>query len=122
MDAAYVVQYESALRSKEREIVTVLMHREGIAVDAQPDPFDEAQNAVERAVLVQNLDRNSLLLRDVQNALARIADGTYGDCLNCGEEISHKRLRAAPWARLCLDCQENADREQKQTPDFGIAA
>jgi DnaK suppressor protein len=39
-------------------------------------------------------------------ALGRIDDGTYGECLNCGQEIGPKRLEAIPWARYCITCQE----------------
>ena len=47
--------------------------------------------------------------RHVRAALERIAEGAYGTCLECDEEISHKRLHAMPWATLCIACQERAD-------------
>ena len=55
------------------------------------------------------LNRNSIdvmLLREIQEALGRIDDGSYGLCLECDEEISKKRLEAIPWARHCITCQE----------------
>lgn len=42
-------------------------------------------------------------------ALARIELGTYGRCLECGEEISAKRLDAVPWASLCVSCQKQME-------------
>src|ERR1700683_5030385 len=55
------------------------------------------------------LNRNTLdikLLREVQDALRRIEQGTYGVCYECEEPISVKRLEAVPWAKFCVSCQE----------------
>ncbi|HEV8105184.1 MAG TPA: TraR/DksA C4-type zinc finger protein [Gaiellaceae bacterium] len=45
---------------------------------------------------------------EIDAALARIEDGTYGTCQNCGKQIGVERLRAIPWARLCIDDQRRA--------------
>src|SRR5262245_34239950 len=55
------------------------------------------------------LNRNSLeksLLREVEEALMRVKEGTYGICQECEEPISAKRLQALPWAKFCVSCQE----------------
>jgi len=55
------------------------------------------------------LNRNSIdvmLLREIREALERIDDGEYGHCGECDEPISKKRLEAIPWARHCIECQE----------------
>lgn len=52
------------------------------------------------------------LLRDIDAALKRIEDGTYGVCEECGEEIPFARLTAIPTARCTADCQEKLDREK----------
>lgn len=55
------------------------------------------------------LNRNTLdikLLREVQDALRRLEQGTYGVCYECEEPISGKRLDAVPWAKFCVSCQE----------------
>jgi DnaK suppressor protein len=101
----------AALTAKERELTAKLKRRDGLAVEAQPDMFDEIQDALDRALVIGNLDRTSALLRDVRAALARAEDGSYGLCLRCEEEINPKRLAAVPWAALCLRCQERADHE-----------
>lgn len=44
------------------------------------------------------------LLAEIDAALQRIEDGTYGICTNCGKSISEERLEALPWASLCIDC------------------
>jgi DnaK suppressor protein len=55
------------------------------------------------------LNRNSIdvsLLREVEEALERVEEGLYGECMDCDEPISTKRLEAIPWARYCISCQE----------------
>lgn len=49
-------------------------------------------------------------LTQIDHALARLAEGTYGMCERCGKAISEERLRARPWATLCIDDQRLADR------------
>ena len=50
------------------------------------------------------------VLNQIDAALARIEDGTYGTCSNCGREIAPERLEAYPWASLCIDCKREAER------------
>src|SRR3954470_24342755 len=45
-------------------------------------------------------------LNKVDDALARLEQGTYGNCFECGDEIAEKRLRALPFAVRCKDCEE----------------
>ncbi|HHW47047.1 MAG TPA: conjugal transfer protein TraR [Clostridiaceae bacterium] len=47
------------------------------------------------------------LLKEIHDALGRIDDGSFGKCEFCGNEISEERLEALPYARLCIDCEEN---------------
>jgi DnaK suppressor protein len=49
-------------------------------------------------------------LEQVERALAKVDEGTYGICERCGREIGEERLRARPWALLCIDDQRLADR------------
>jgi DnaK suppressor protein len=49
-------------------------------------------------------------LQQIDRALAKIEDGTYGICERCGREIGEERLRARPWALLCIDDQRLVDR------------
>ncbi len=49
-------------------------------------------------------------LRNVEHALERLEEGTYGTCEECGLEIGEKRLKAMPFARYCVDCQKEKER------------
>src|SRR5437763_8949428 len=58
-----------------------------------------------------SLEENSEhVLADIDAALKRIEDGTYGICTNCGKQIPEERLEARPWATLCIDCQRDRER------------
>jgi len=81
---------------------------EEIAVD-----FLETQQ--EQSILVNE----QALLTEVEQALERINQGTYGRCVNCGQPIPEKRLEALPWAARCVKCEEqleqrNLSREETQ--------
>ncbi|HVP00275.1 MAG TPA: TraR/DksA family transcriptional regulator [Bryobacteraceae bacterium] len=82
---------------------------DSIRIHQVADPIDMTQEASERDVAVQILDRESALVRQLRSALDRIRDGSYGICLQCEEEIAPKRLKAMAWAELCIHCQEKAD-------------
>src|SRR5579871_6263450 len=105
-------KYKKLLEVKQAELSNGLRNREDIAIEKTPDAIDEVQLAGERELAIRNLDRESNLLRQVRAALARIADGSYGTCLHCEEDISPKRLNAVPQTPYCIKCQEAADRHE----------
>src|SRR5438094_9193136 len=110
-------KYKAMLESKQADLSAGLRNREDIAIEKTPDAIDEVQLAGERELAIRNLDRESNMLRNVRGALSRIADGSYGTCLHCEEEISPKRLNAVPWTAYCIKCQEAADRHEFETVD-----
>jgi DnaK suppressor protein len=102
--------FKTILTAKHWELERAMGRRDGIAIERTADALDEVQSAADRELTTRGLERQSELLRNVRAALDRIAEDAYGACLECEEEISHKRLRAMPWATLCITCQEGADR------------
>jgi DnaK suppressor protein len=105
--------FSERLTAKQAELTRALALRDGIAIERTADALDEVQFAAARELRTRTLERESSLLRDVRLALDRVADGSYGDCRQCEEEIPSRRLNAIPWATLCIRCQEQADRRQK---------
>ncbi len=65
-----------------------------------------------REVAIRNLDRESKLLKEVNAAMKRVEEGSYGTCLRCDEEIPEKRMKAVPWAAYCVPCQEAIERQR----------
>src|ERR671924_129981 len=112
MSQTELQKYKTILEAKQAELSVGLRNREDIAIEKTPDALDEVQLAGERELAIRNLDRESNLLRNVRGALVRIADGSYGVCLHCEQDIKPKRLDAVPWTKYCIRCQEAADRHE----------
>ena len=106
------------LNGKKEEATRTLGRREGLTIERTPDAVDEVQLAAGRELSTRNLEHALSVLREVRAALNRIADGSYGVCLQCEEEISQKRLNAVPWATLCIDCQEQSDSNRQSEREY----
>jgi len=102
--------YEKLLRKKAEEVRRSMSAQKVAQVvtrlDVPSDEGDLSQQSHEEWIF---LNRNTLeikLLREVEAAIRRIEQGTYGVCHECEEPISPKRLDALPWAKYCVKCQE----------------
>ena len=82
-----------------------------------PDPNDRATLESEFSLELRTRDRERKLIRKIDEALQRIEDGSYGYCLETGEEIGIKRLEARPVATLSIEAQERRERREKQYGD-----
>ena len=113
MDRKSIERFKKALQTRHREL------RHGLAQankeprtgqhDYGKDEGDRANTSLARELDVSQRSRDRGLLTSVEAALKRISDGTFGECLNCGQEINAKRLEAIPWVRYCITCQELID-------------
>lgn len=74
--------------------------------DTQDVTTDFLETQQEQSIMVNQ----QALLTLVNNALQRLEDGTYGQCLQCGQPIAPKRLEALPWAERCVICEEQLER------------
>ncbi len=81
--------------------------------DDFPDEIDTASSEVGLAFIGRLRERESGLLGKVNKALEKIAEGEYGECENCGEEIGLKRLEARPVARLCIECKSEQEKLER---------
>lgn len=81
--------------------------------DAIKDLGDQANTAYTREFFFGLGTGSRSSLRDVNAALTRIDDGSFGNCERCGEAIGDKRLEAMPWARYCIDCQRLVEEEER---------
>jgi DnaK suppressor protein len=82
-----------------------------------PDPNDRATQEEEFSLELRTRDRERKLIRKIDDALKRIDDGSYGYCLETGEEIGIKRLEARPVATLSIEAQERRERRERQYGD-----
>jgi RNA polymerase-binding transcription factor len=82
-----------------------------------PDPNDRATQEEEFSLELRTRDRERKLIRKIDEALKRTEDGSYGYCLETGEEIGVKRLEARPVATLTIEAQERRERRERQYGD-----
>ena len=79
---------------------------------AFPDPTDRATLESERSLTLRIRDRERKLRNKVEDALARMEDGTFGICEVCEDEISFKRLEARPVTTLCINCKSEQEQDE----------
>src|SRR6516225_12044412 len=96
-----------------REINEDLKHgREG-AKDDGMDTYDLASEERDREINFILSDRERIKIKQIDDALERLGDGSYGVCESCGLDIAEERLNAMPFTRLCRDCQQEQEHEAK---------
>jgi DnaK suppressor protein len=81
------------------------------------DAVESAEADIQEDIEFALVQMKSETLNKITDALARLEQGDYGNCYDCGEEIAEKRLRALPFAVRCKDCEEhreNAERRERQ--------
>lgn len=103
-------------RDLMQEVDRTVLHMKDEAANF-PDPNDRATQESEFSLELRTRDRERKLIRKIEEALKRIDDGSYGYCVETGEEIGIKRLEARPVATLCVEAQERRERREKQYGD-----
>ena len=109
---------ERQLKTKMSELLSQQRDQGALKVEEAADPLDQIQAATERDVLVGLLNRDAQLRDDLRRAFELMEEGTYGVCEDCEESIAPARLKAIPWARCCVSCQEMRDREVNEYDVF----
>ena len=107
-----MVQRDELLSEAEHTINTKL----GAEKQSFPDPTDQATAELDNNFLLRLRGREQKLLKKIDEAIARIDEGTYGVCESCGGQIGLKRLEARPVTTLCIECKtEQEENEKRQT-------
>jgi DnaK suppressor protein len=78
------------------------------------DVDDQAVQSHEEWIFLNRNNIDVMLLREINEALARVEDGTFGECMECEDPISIKRLEAIPWAKYCIGCQEEISAREEE--------
>jgi len=117
---AELQRFKSLLDEKRAQIVANAQSTlaEDMALDANdlPDEMDLASSEYLQSFQFRLRGREKVFLEKIDRALVKIAQGDFGVCDECGEEISIKRLEARPETTLCIRCKEDQERAEK---DFG---
>ncbi len=110
MNARDLDRYERLLVAKLDELSARRDGAETLVPGAGERPgdlADQANSDAEAELQVSVHQSDAHLLRAIEEALARIRQGTFGVCQACKQPISKARLEAVPWARLCRECKEH---------------
>jgi len=113
MDQKSIDRFKKSLQAHHRELQSGVAQAQQNLRTAQhdygKDEGDRANTSLAREIDLAQKSRDRALLALVDAALKRISEGTFGNCLNWGQEINTKRLEAIPWVRHCITCQELID-------------
>lgn len=120
MNKAQLKKFKTMLEEKRDEIVKKAKQTlsEDMMLDANdlPDEMDLASSEYLQSFTFRLRGREKSFLDKIEKALAKIEDGSFGNCEECGEEITVKRLEARPETTLCIRCKEDQERAEK---DYG---
>ena len=113
MDKKRMEQFTTRPETRQQELRRLVSRnvQDGRAADEQAaqDIADKAANSYTKEFLFHQSNNDRQLLQLVEEALARIREGSYGECVNCGNELNAKRLEAVPWTRYCINCQDKVE-------------
>jgi DnaK suppressor protein len=88
------------------EIAKTRSAEEETSDELTQDIADKAVSSYTREFLYSLTDGERSTLLQIDDALVRIDEGTYGFCVSCAQPMAEKRLTAVPWAPYCVECQE----------------
>lgn len=118
VDKKKLEHYKELLLKQRQQILNVgLLNKSDdlhVSEDDLSDETDLASSLIQQQLSCTIREREFAKLRRIDMALERVADGTYGHCEECEEEINAKRLENQPWAELCIQHAEEKEREESQ--------
>ena len=112
--------FKKLLDERRQELMTEAvgtMHGMGMVGESRetfPDPTDRASLEGNRNLTLRIRDRERKLITKIDEALGRIADGSYGVCEDCGGAIGVERLRARPVTTLCIACKSEQEATERR--------
>ncbi len=116
MDKKRLDYYKKKLQTRREELLRVIARTEQEGREADEDPTvdlaDKAANSYTKEFLFGQTHNDRALLQLVDDALRRIKEESFGQCVSCEQELQQKRLEAVPWTRYCINCQEKQERGQ----------
>jgi DnaK suppressor protein len=109
MEHGDVERLRQKLEFQRHETRQFLRHldQEARSLDAEAtqDSADRCVISLSKEALFERSSQRRTVLGLIEAALKRIADGSFGTCVGCGDEIQDQRLQALPWTQFCLRCQ-----------------
>jgi len=117
MDAKLLTKYKKLLLEEKQRLINnsknALKNELALSPDDLPDETDLAASEVNQNLVFKLRDRERQLLSKIDEALARMDAGTFGECEDCEEPIEPRRLEARPMSTLCIACKEKQEHREK---------
>lgn len=116
MDSKKLEHFRTILQNQLRGLTEQVSDDRAAAIESADgdakDVVDKSQQDVNQELALQLGERASKMITEINQALQRIDDGTYGKCERCGKDIDERRLEAVPTASYDAACQEAIEQEQ----------
>jgi DnaK suppressor protein len=100
----------------QRAMLSAVEQGRETVTDETQDVADQAVASYQKELLFSQGTTGHVQLTLIRAALDRLADGSFGECLNCGTRIGTKRLEALPWTPYCINCQEKIENGEIEDP------
>jgi DnaK suppressor protein len=117
MEAKTLAKYRKLLVEEKQRILNnsknALQNELSLSPDDLPDETDLAASEVNQNLVFKLRDRERQLLTKIDEAMARIEEGSFGTCMDCEENIEIRRLEARPVSTLCIACKERQEHKEK---------
>ncbi|OHB30403.1 MAG: hypothetical protein A2X84_08080 [Desulfuromonadaceae bacterium GWC2_58_13] len=114
MDEAQTKQAKENLLKMRREVMQEVQKASAasreMGQDGVPDIGDMSANTYSRDVLLNLSEAQRQKIRDIDAALDRLAQGVYGVCIRCEEEIDQRRMEVRPFSRYCIECKTDVEK------------
>ena len=121
MTQEQIEDFKNLLLQERQRVINSIQTATGdlkeAAASKEGDEMDIAVNANQTGLMVRMKEREAHYLSRIDEALGRIDDGSYGECEDCGEDITIKRLESRLVATLCIGCKEQEERRERS---YGI--
>lgn len=102
---SFLLNQKGSILNKTLEFKSVTVSQvDGVTDEAEVASRDSSMN-----ISIHLHERERLSLLQIEKSLSKIEEGTYGQCECCGDQIDVKRLKARPFATLCIDCMEDQE-------------
>ena len=117
MDAKTLAKFRKLLLEEKERVLNnsknALKNELALSPDDMPDETDLAASEINQNLVFKLRDRERQLLAKINEALGKMAEGTFGTCEGCEEPIEPRRLEARPVSTLCIACKEKEERSDK---------
>ncbi|ERF61730.1 TraR/DksA family transcriptional regulator [Treponema socranskii] len=118
MDKKFIESMKNDLLARRQTILASLAEQSDdmkklVKTVAAGDVIDVASDAIDRTLLDSLGSQDAARLQLVDNALDRIRQGKYGKCVKCGKDIPQQRLKALPYALMCVTCASEEERKRR---------